>query len=72
MTADLHLPCYGLPPAPARHRGQVHQCWCGQGWHVTTANDVFTDGPILIWARVGWWDLRARWTINHHPREVPR
>jgi hypothetical protein len=59
--------CISVLRVPTR-AGQVWRCWCGQGWHVTTVNDVFTGGPLLIWARVGRWDLRARRRLTRQSR----
>lgn len=59
--------CAGTWALPA-HAGQVWRCWCGQSWHATTVNDVFTGGPLLIWARVSWWNIRARRRLAHQTR----
>lgn len=48
------------------------RCACGAWWRTETVNDVFTEGPCVIWARVGWWDFRARWAIARRRRKATR
>lgn len=58
------------PMGPASRAGQVWRCWCGQAWHSTTVNDIWTGGPLIIWARVGWWNFRARHHLARQSRST--
>lgn len=49
-------------PSPSGYR-ELHQCPCGQWWRIAVVNDVFTELPTMIWARVGWWDWETRLRI---------
>lgn len=66
MSPHEHV-CITVLRKPAR-AGQLWRCYCGQGWQVTTANDVFTDGSTLIWRRLSRWNLLAHHRLTRQAR----
>lgn len=66
MSTRDHV-CITALRKPA-HAGQAWRCFCGQGWQVTTVNDVFTDGSTLIWARISRWNILARRRLARQAR----
>lgn len=71
MTASrMPLPRHYCGTGTPARAGQLWRCYCGEGWRVTTVNDVFTGGPLLMWRRIRRWDLLARRRLTRQSRST--
>lgn len=74
------MTAYGQHPAPHNCEltapnqlgpGVSWTCWCGQRWSTRNANDLFTGGPITIWARTNGWNLAQYWRDRRRQKARP-